>query len=150
MQNFVNGLSWMLRPWCCNKIISKHLLKLKKKTWELQTIHISSTWWHIHIVILNGRGAHKSNTFFSEMKSYIFQLPIIWRHPNVSFEYQRIILSKWVLNLIFSGSIWSLQCRNYFEFYDAISVLSENKYGGWLCNRKFGVFTSFFLSLRHN
>ena len=59
--------------------------------------------------------------------------------------YQRIILSKWVLNLTFSGSIWSLQCQNYFKFYDAKSVQSKTMLDGWLCNRKFGVFSSLIL-----
>ena len=93
------------------------------------------TWWRIHIVVLKGKVPVKL-ALLEKWKLITFNSPSYGDTPKCR-AYERIILSKWVLNLIYSGSLWSLLCRNYFEFYDAISVLSETMYDGWLCNRKF-------------
>ena len=83
----------------------------------------------MHIVILKERGVRNSS-FIREMKAYNFQLPIIWKHPNVSCiskNYFEQVVSFEIKFLWFSMVASVLQL---LEFYDAISVLPENTYDG--------------------
>ena len=107
------------------------------------------TWWCIHVVILKGKVPMKVG-FLEKWKLITFNSPSCGNIPKCH-AYKRNILRKWVLNLIYSGSIYG-----YFS-----DEITSNFMMQYLCYLKTCMMADFatessqflhlwFLSLQHN